>query len=81
MTGAAAARIVGDAAAYGLHFVRIHAWRMVLWFFCLLLLLWGFAALVGIVHEKEMLAPVQRGISATMRDHFSEVMNDAADCL
>src|SRR6202049_710142 len=32
----------------------MHVWRMALWFFCLLLPLWGFAALVGKVHEKEV---------------------------
>ena len=36
---------------YGLRFLRVHAWRLVLWFFCLLLPLWGFAALVGELHE------------------------------
>ena len=50
----AAARVVGDAAGYGLRFLRKHAWRMVLWFACLLLPLWGFAALVGEVHEKKV---------------------------
>src|ERR1700730_5795696 len=52
--GATAARIVRDAAAYGLRFLRMHVWRMTLWFFCLLLPLWGFAALVGEVHEKDV---------------------------
>lgn len=53
---ATAARVVGDATGYGLRFLRMHIWRMALWFFCLLLPLWGFAALVGEVHEKEVFA-------------------------
>jgi membrane-associated phospholipid phosphatase len=51
-----AARVAGDELGYGLRFLRRHGWRMVLWFFCLLLPLWGFAALVGEVHEKEVFA-------------------------
>jgi membrane-associated phospholipid phosphatase len=54
--GASAARVVGDAARYGLRFLRKHALHMALWFFCLLLPLWGFAALVGEVHEKQVFA-------------------------
>lgn len=50
----AAARVVSDATKYGLRFLRRHGWRMALWFACLLLPLWGFAALVGEVHEKEV---------------------------
>ncbi len=53
---ATAARVVGDATGYGLRFLRMHIWWMALWFFCLLLPLWGFAALVGEVHEKEVFA-------------------------
>jgi hypothetical protein len=53
-TPGAAARVVGEAVGYGLRFLRMHGWRMVLWFVCLLLPLWGFAALVGEVHEKEV---------------------------
>ena len=52
--GSTAARLVGEAAAYGLRFLRTHVWRMALWFFCLLLPLWVFAALVGEVHEKDV---------------------------
>ena len=52
--GATAGRVVRDAAGYGLRFLRMHVWRMALWFFCLLLPLWGFASLVGEVHEKEV---------------------------
>ncbi len=51
---ATAARLVRDAAFYGARFLREHIWRMVLWFFCLLLPLWGFAALVGEVHKKKV---------------------------
>src|ERR1700730_14605585 len=49
-----AACVVADAVGYGLGFLRKEAWRMVLWFVCLLLPRWGFAALVGEVHEKEV---------------------------
>ena len=49
-----AARLVSDALGYGLRFLRKHGWRMMLWFVCLLLPLWGFASLVGEVHEKEV---------------------------
>jgi undecaprenyl-diphosphatase len=51
-----AAQATGDGARYGLRFLRAHGWRIVLWFFCLLLPLWVFAALVGEVHEKESFA-------------------------
>jgi membrane-associated phospholipid phosphatase len=51
--GATAAQVVGDAGSYGLRFLRKHAWQIALWFFCLLLPLWAFAALVGEVHEKQ----------------------------
>ena len=47
-----AARLVGDAAVYGLHFLLKHGWRMLMWFFCLLLPLWAFGSLVGEVHKK-----------------------------
>ena len=50
------ARVAGDAAVYGLRFLRNHLWRIALWFFCLLLPLWAFAALVGEMHEKEVFA-------------------------
>lgn len=50
----AATRVAADVMGYGLSFLRKHGWRMVLWFICLLLPLWGFAALVGEVHEKEV---------------------------
>ncbi len=48
------APIDGYEFDYGLRFLRMHAWRMALWFFCLLLPVWGFAALVGEIHEKEV---------------------------
>ena len=48
--------VAGDELAYVLRFLRDHGWRMVLWFFCLLLPLWGFAYLVGELHEKEVFA-------------------------
>lgn len=44
----------GHELAYGMRFLRKHGWRLLLWFFCLLLPLWGFAALVGELHEKEV---------------------------
>ncbi len=48
--------LAGDALAYGARFLRKHGWRMVLWFVCLLLPLWGFASLVGELHEKDQFA-------------------------
>jgi membrane-associated phospholipid phosphatase len=42
-----------DELGYGLRFLRTHAWRIVSWFVCLLIPLWGFASLVGELHEKE----------------------------
>ena len=47
-------RVVGDELGYGLRSLHKHGWRMVLWFVCLLLPLWGFASLVGELHEKEV---------------------------
>ena len=49
-----AAHVAGDELGYGLRFLRKHGWRMLLWFFCLLLPLWGFAALVGEVQERDV---------------------------
>jgi membrane-associated phospholipid phosphatase len=51
-----AARVAGAELGYVVRFLGKHGWRMLLWFFCLLLPLWGFAALVGEVHEKEVFA-------------------------
>jgi undecaprenyl-diphosphatase len=48
--------VVGDELGYGLRFLGRHGWRMVLWFVCLLLPLWGFASLVGELHEQEVFA-------------------------
>jgi membrane-associated phospholipid phosphatase len=46
------ARLTSEASGYGLRFLGQHGWRMMLWFACLLLPLWGFASLVGEYHEK-----------------------------
>ncbi|MDP9008462.1 MAG: phosphatase PAP2 family protein [Pseudomonadota bacterium] len=46
------AHLTADAIGFGLRFLRKHGWRMMLWFVCLLLPLWGFASLVGEYHEK-----------------------------
>lgn len=76
----AAARVVADAVGYGLRFLRKHGWRMVLWFVCLLLPLWGFSALVGEVHEKEVFpfdAPMLNMLHAVATptlDHFFVLM-------
>jgi undecaprenyl-diphosphatase len=48
--------VAGDELEYALRFLRKHSWRLVLWFVCLLLPLWGFASLVGELHEKEVFA-------------------------
>jgi len=49
-----AVAVAGHELGYGLRFLRKHGWRMVLWFVCLLLPLWGFASLVGELREKEV---------------------------
>lgn len=49
-----AVRVVGAEIRYGLKFLRQHGWQLVLWFFCLLLPLWGFASLVGELHQKQV---------------------------
>jgi membrane-associated phospholipid phosphatase len=51
-----AAGIFGDELRYSLRFLHQHGWRMALWFICLLLPLWGFASLVGELHEHEVFA-------------------------
>lgn len=51
-----AANTAGDQLSYSARFFSKHGWRMLLWFFCLLLPLWGFAAVVGELHEKEVFA-------------------------
>ena len=43
-----------DELGYGARFLRKHGWRALLGFFGLLLPLWGFTALVGELHEKEL---------------------------
>lgn len=56
-----------DEAGYLGRFVRRHGWRIAIWFFCLLLPLWGFAALVGEIHEHEAFAfdaPLLQGLHA-----------------
>jgi len=50
----AVAETTGDELSYGLRFLRKHGWKLALWFFFLLLPLWGFAAMVGELHEKEI---------------------------
>jgi undecaprenyl-diphosphatase len=61
---------------YGLRFLRSHGWRLLLWFVFLLLPLWGFAALVGELHEKRVFpfdAPVLNMLHAMVtpaRDRF-----------
>jgi len=70
------ARVAGDELKYGLRFLRKHGWRMALCFFLLLLPIWGFAALVGELHEKEIFffdAPILNmlhGIETPGRDRF-----------
>ena len=77
-----AARVAGDELGYGLRFLRKHGWRMLLWFFCLLLPPWGFAALVGEVHEREVFAfdaPVLNMLHAMAtptRDSFFVLMSN-----
>jgi len=50
------ARVASDELGYAVRFLRKHGWRMALCFFLLLLPIWGFAALVGELHEKEVFA-------------------------
>lgn len=73
---AIAGRILADAITYGVRFLRVHLWRMALWFFCLLLPLWSFAALMGEVQEKAVFwfdAPLLNSLHALTTptlDHF-----------
>jgi membrane-associated phospholipid phosphatase len=53
-TSKEAVRVAGDELGYGLRFLRKHGWRLAVWFVFLLLPLWGFASLVGELHEKEV---------------------------
>jgi membrane-associated phospholipid phosphatase len=73
--------VAGDELRYGLRFLRRHGWRMVLWFLCLLLPLWGFASLVGELHEKEVFgfdAPVlnwMHAMATPARERFFVLMS------
>jgi membrane-associated phospholipid phosphatase len=49
-----AVRVAGDELRYGLRFLRTHGWRLGVWFVFLLLPLWGFASLVGALHENKV---------------------------
>jgi membrane-associated phospholipid phosphatase len=76
-----AVRLVADAVGYGVRFLGEHVWRMALWFLCLLLPLWGFAALVGEVHEKAVFpfdAPILNFLHALATpalNHFFVMMS------
>lgn len=48
--------VVMDELGYAVRFLRNHGWKLLSLFACLLLPVWGFAALVGEVHEKEAFA-------------------------
>jgi len=80
VTVSSATRIAVDLVGYGTRFLRKHGWQMLLWFFCLLLPLWGFAGLVGEVHEKEVFpfdAPLLNVLHAEATptlDHFFVLM-------
>ena len=59
--------VAAEALGYGIGFLRRHGWRMGLWFVCLVLPLWGFAALVGELHENEVFAfdaPILKALHA-----------------
>jgi membrane-associated phospholipid phosphatase len=49
-----AVRVAGDELGYGLLFLQTHGWRLAVWFVCVLFPLWGFASLVGELHENEV---------------------------
>ena len=72
--------VVRDQLGYGLRFLGKHGWRLLLWFVCLLLPLWIFAALVGEMHEKEVFpfdAPVLtllHAMATPALDHFFVLM-------
>jgi undecaprenyl-diphosphatase len=46
------ANTAGDQLSYSARFFRKHGWKMLLWFFCLLLPMWGCAAMIEVLHEK-----------------------------
>ena len=72
--------VVGDQLGYGLRFLGKHGWRLLLWFVCLLLPLWIFAALVGEMHEKEVFAfdapmlTLLHSMATPALDHFFVLM-------
>jgi len=74
-------RVLGAEIGYGLRFLRKHGWQLLLWFFCLLLPLWGFASLVGELHQKQVFpfdAPVLNMLHAMATrplDRFFVVMS------
>jgi membrane-associated phospholipid phosphatase len=49
-------RVARDEMVYGLKFLGAHWWRLGLWFFGLLLPVWGFASLVGDLHKNPVFA-------------------------
>lgn len=79
--GATARVVAGDTLRYGWSFLGKHGWRMALWFVFLLIPLWGFAALVGEIHEHEVFpfdAPILsrlHALSTPARDHFFVLMS------
>ncbi len=78
---AEAGRVAGAELGFGMRFFRSHGWKMALWFFCLLLPLWGFAVLVGELHEKDVFAfdslllNALHGFATPGRDHFFVLMS------
>ncbi|MEO5596714.1 MAG: phosphatase PAP2 family protein [Lysobacteraceae bacterium] len=50
------AQVAIEEINYGVGFARRHGWKMALWFFLILMPLWGFAAVVGELHENEVFA-------------------------
>jgi membrane-associated phospholipid phosphatase len=77
-----AVHVAGAHLGYGARFLGKHGWRMLLWFFCLLLPLWGFAALAGDVHKKKVFAfdaPVLNmlhGLATPALDRFFVLMSE-----
>ena len=75
------ARVAGDHVRYLVRFLRTNGGFLALLFFCLLLPMWGFAALVGEVHEKEGFAldapalKVLHGLASPALDRFFVVMS------
>ena len=81
-TPAEAVHVAGDQLHYVLRFLRKNGGLLALLFFCLLLPLWGFAALVGEVHEKEGFAldvpglKFLHGLASPALDRFFVVMSN-----